>query len=136
MSAQRCCVCEPTRLRTCKICGEAFAIVRKPGRPRDSASFVSRLVGRLWVAAGRAADARTGGSCVGVRRGCRGWLPSLGRCGLMNLGGCGVNIIPSRVAWCAQSGSGEMKGGPAVSTFRRVYAALRLPRQSNLISHD
>jgi hypothetical protein len=35
MSAQRCCVCEPTRLRTCRICGEAFAIVRKAGRPRD-----------------------------------------------------------------------------------------------------
>jgi hypothetical protein len=35
MSAQRCCVCEPTRLRTCKLCGEAFAIVRKAGRPRE-----------------------------------------------------------------------------------------------------
>ena len=35
MPAQRCCVCEPTRLRTCKLCGEAFAIVRKPGHPRE-----------------------------------------------------------------------------------------------------
>jgi hypothetical protein len=35
MSAQRYCVCEPTRLRTCKICGESFAIVRKAGRPRE-----------------------------------------------------------------------------------------------------
>ena len=35
MSTQRCCACEPTALQTCKICGEAFAIVRKPGRPRD-----------------------------------------------------------------------------------------------------
>jgi hypothetical protein len=34
MSTQRCCECEPTRLRTCEICGEAFAIVRKAGRPR------------------------------------------------------------------------------------------------------
>ena len=35
MSAQKCCVCEPTTQRTCKLCGEAFAIVRKPGRPRE-----------------------------------------------------------------------------------------------------
>jgi hypothetical protein len=35
MPAQRYCVCGPTRLRTCKICGESFAIVRKRGRPRE-----------------------------------------------------------------------------------------------------
>ena len=35
MSAQRYCACELARLRTCKICGGSFAIVRKPGRPRD-----------------------------------------------------------------------------------------------------
>ena len=35
MSAQRCCACEPTMLRTCQLCGEAFAIVRKAGRPRE-----------------------------------------------------------------------------------------------------
>jgi hypothetical protein len=35
VAAQKCCVCKPTAQRTCKLCGEAFAIVRKAGRPRE-----------------------------------------------------------------------------------------------------
>ncbi len=35
MSVQTCCECGPAMLRTCQLCGEAFAIVRKVGRPRD-----------------------------------------------------------------------------------------------------
>jgi hypothetical protein len=35
MSAQKCCACEPTAQRTCKLCGKSFAIVRKAGRPRE-----------------------------------------------------------------------------------------------------
>jgi hypothetical protein len=46
-----------------------------------TASFVSRLVGRScrWRRGQSGGRVRTGGSCVGGRRGCRGWLPSLGR---------------------------------------------------------
>jgi hypothetical protein len=46
-----------------------------------TASFVSRLVGRSceWRRGQSGGRVRTGGSCGGDRRGCRGWLPSLRR---------------------------------------------------------
>ena len=54
MSAQRYCVCEQAMLRTCKLCGEASAIVRKLGRPREFCwSCEPPGWQRVWLSDGR-----------------------------------------------------------------------------------
>ena len=120
MSTQRYCVCGPAVLRTCQLCGEAFAIVRKAGRPRDYCWSCEpagwQVVGERGKTARRAAYEVAPASVAGAeddnRRSEGGGLNESWR--------GGVNVSPSRTRrWCVYQLGTE--GRPSVSTFRMRF---------------